>query len=186
MQSHFGVTKEALEKDLKGYEERYTKEIGNKILLLSDDSGINSVRQLDSLFAEYKPSIIIFDQLDKVQGFGKEEREDLRLGRMYSWARDKCKEYGPVITASQIDGTGEGVKWLTMGQLRGSKTDKQGEADAIITIGSCNDPALTNNRYIHIPKNKLHGGPRSREEFRHGYFEVMIKPEIARYVTSIK
>ena len=187
MQAHFGVTKEELEKDLKGYEERYTKEIGNKILLLSDNSGINSVRQLDSLFTEYKPSIILFDQLDKVYGFGKEsEREDLRLGKLYQWAREKAREYGPVITASQVDGTGEGEQWITMAQLRGTKTDKQGEADAIITIGSSNDPKLTNNRYIHVPKNKLYGGPRSKEEFRHGYFEVAIKPEVARYVSSIR
>ena len=186
MQSYFGVTKEEIEKDIKGYEERYTKEVGSKILLLSDDSGINSVKQLNSLFSEYNPSIIVFDQLDKVYGFGREEREDLRLGKLYQWAREKAREYGPVITASQVDGTGEGEQWITMAQLRGTKTDKQGEADAIVTIGSSNDPKLTNNRYVHIPKNKLHGGPKSKEEFRHGYFEIKIKPEIARYVSSIK
>jgi replicative DNA helicase len=97
-----------------------------------------------------------------------------------------AKTYGVVIAVSQIDATGEGQEYLTMNQLRGSKTDKAGEADAIITIGRSNDPAKRHSRFIHVPKNKLLGGPHSREEYRHGYFEVTIKPEIGRYITNMK
>lgn len=182
IQAHFGVTTEELVLNKEKYEELYEKAIGNKILVLSDDSGANSTRRLDAVFAEHRPSVIIIDQLDKVYGFNKEARDDLRLGRLYQWARETAKKYGPVIAASQVDGSGEGVDWITMDRLRGSKTDKAGEADCIITIGKKNDPTMLNQRFIHLPKNKMFGGPRTKEEYRHGYFEVTIKPEIARYV----
>lgn len=185
IQSHFGITKADLEADMAKYEAKYNAELGNRIRIVDDDMDMNSVSKLDALFADINPSIIIFDQLDKVEGFYKEQRDDLRIGRIYLWARRLAKKYGPVITASQVDGTGEGQEWIYMNQLRGSKTDKVGEADAIVTIGRSNDPSKEYHRYIHVPKNKLHGGVVSKEEHRHGYFEVLIKPTIARYEGSL-
>jgi len=73
-----------------------------------------------------------------------------------------------------------------MNQLRGSKTDKIGEADAIITIGKSNEPGMDLQRYIHVPKNKLFGGDETIETHRHGCFEVEIKPSIARYISMWK
>ena len=67
-----------------------------------------------------------------------------------------------------------------MHHLRGSKTDKAGEADLILTIGRKEVEDYT--RYLHVAKNKLWGGPRSQEAYRHGRFELEIRPEIARYV----
>ena len=63
--------------------------------------------------------------------------------------------------------------------LRGSKTDKAGEADLIITLGKDKDAEY--KRYLHLPKNKLWGGPSTIEAHRHGKFEITIRPEIARY-----
>ena len=123
----------------------------------------------------------MFDQLDKVHGFSNEARDDLRIGKLYEWARDIAKEYCPVIAVSQVDGSGEGEKWIHMNQLRGSKTDKIGEADAIITVGKSNEPGEDLKRFIHVPKNKLFGGKRSLEAHRHGAFELEIVPSIARY-----
>lgn len=185
IQSHFGVVTSDVLKNAASYEARFNAEIGRRILVLNDDAGIRSTRQLDSLFIEHNPVLIVFDQLDKVWGFDKEEREDLRLGKLYAWARDKAKEYGPVISISQVAGRGEGKEYIEQDDLRGTTTDKQGEADAIVTIGRSVDPAKGSARYIYVPKNKLHGGPRSKEEFRHGRFEVRIRPEIARYETSV-
>lgn len=158
---------------------------GERFLILDDDSGIKSVHKIATLFKEYKPGLIIFDQLDKVHGF-KQDREDLRIGQLYEWARDVAKEYCPVIAISQVDGTGEGEKWIQMNQLRGSKTDKIGEADAIVTIGKSNEPGMDLQRFIHVPKNKLFGGPDTLEAHRHGCFEVDIEPARARYVSKWK
>lgn len=168
------------------YESVFLLKGGDRFLILDDDSGIKTVNKISMLFKEFKPGLIIFDQLDKVHGFEYEVREDLRIGKLYEWARDVAKEYCPVIAISQVDGTGEGEKWIQMNQLRGSKTDKIGEADAIVTIGKSNEPGMDLQRFIHVPKNKLFGGPDTLEAHRHGCFEVEIEPAKARYVSKWK
>lgn len=139
-------------------------------------------RDVDRLCEKYNPGIIIFDQLDKIQGFTA-DRDDLKLQKLYQWAREKANVYGPVISVSQCDGTAEGVRYPMMGQLAGSKTAKQGEADAIIMVGMDVDPSMEYTRFINVPKNKLAGGTKSLESRRHGKAEVTIQPDIARYVT---
>jgi len=179
VQSYFGVTNAEIDADIAHYEEVFKSMAGGKVLVTNDDKGMNDVRKLSALFDEYNPCLIVFDQLDKVSGFGKMEREDLRIGKLYEWARELAKKYGPVIAVSQVDGSGENQHWINMAQLRGSKTDKIGEADAIVTIGK-GEHEYT--RYINVPKNKLYGGDKTDETLRHGKFEVTIEPSIARYV----
>jgi KaiC/GvpD/RAD55 family RecA-like ATPase len=186
IQSYFGVTTEELLKNSTKYESLFTSEVGDRILVPADDSGYNSVGRLNALFREYKPSLIVFDQLDKVHLHGEFARDDIRLGNLYKWARDKSKTHCPIIAITQVDASGATSQYITAAQLRGSKVDKPAEADAIITIGRSSDMAKASSRFIHFPKNKLLGGDRCREEFRHGYHEVQIKPEIARYVGSMK
>jgi replicative DNA helicase len=186
IQAYHGTTTGDLLANPSKYEAGFISNGGNRFLVLDDDSGVKSVGKISMLFKEFKPGLIIFDQLDKVQGFKNESREDLRIGALYEWARDLAKEYCPVIAISQVDGTGEGEKWIQMNQLRGSKTDKIGEADAIITIGKSNEPAMDLQRFIHVPKNKLFGGPETLEAHRHGCFEVDIEPAKARYVSKWK
>ena len=185
IQSFNQVTSSELLSDPTTCESSFIAGGGDRFLILDDDSGIKSVTKIARLFKEYKPGLIIFDQLDKVHGF-KQDREDLRIGQLYEWARDVAKDYCPVIAISQVDGTGEGEKWIQMNQLRGSKTDKIGEADAIITIGKSNEPAMDLQRFIHVPKNKLFGGAETLEAHRHGCFEVEIEPSKARYVSKWK
>lgn len=186
VQSYFGVTNEELQKNMALYEKRFNDEVGKQILVVSDDAGCNNVHALNRLFDEYGPSVIVFDQLDKVVGYSKEARDDLRLGKLYGWARNLAKEWGPVVTASQVSGSGEGQPWITQAMLRGSTTDKAGEADCIITIGTVNDMTKVNERYMHIAKNKMQPSGEMQEAYRHGYFEINIKPEIARFVGSMK
>lgn len=179
-----GISSKTYLTDPKAYEAKYKALMkhDNRILVLKNDGGMNNIRMLNKLFRDINPAVIVFDQLDKVEGFEKAERDDLRLGSIYLWARKLSHEYGPVIALSQADGSAEGAQWIQMNQLRGSKTDKPGEADAIIAIGVCNEAGYEYNRYINIPKNKLFGGPRSDEALRHGKWEVTIRPDIARYV----
>ena len=185
IQAHSQVTTGDLLADTAKYEKKFLDGGGDRFLVLDDDSPIKSAYKMDALFAEYKPGLIIFDQLDKVGGFSN-ERDDLRIGALYEWARNVAKTYCPVIAVSQVDGTGEGEKWIKMNQLRGSKTDKIGEADAIVTIGKSNEAGMDLDRFIHVPKNKLFGGPSSLEVHRHGTFEVEIEPAKARYISKWK
>jgi replicative DNA helicase len=150
---------------------------GRRIRLL-DNAGVTR-RDVERLCEIHNPSLIIVDQLDKVNGFDG-DREDLRMGAIYQWARELAKQYAPVIGVSQSDGSGEGVKYLNMGNVANAKTAKQAEADWILGIGFSYDDH-PNVRGISICKNKLIGGEESVSKMRHGKFDVLIEPEIARY-----
>jgi hypothetical protein len=81
---------------------------------------------------------------------------------------------------------GEGVRYLTMDHVANAKTAVQAEADWILGIGCDHDETQPNARYLTICKNKLLGDSDSIPELRHGRFEVMIEPQIARYRDVIK
>ena len=123
---------------------------------------------------------MIFDQLDKIKGFVG-DREDLRLGTIYVWAREIAKTYCPVIAVCQADASGEGKKYLNMDNVANAKTAKQAEADWILGIGKSHGEGEEFMRYIHLSKNKLDGDSDTEPELRHGRETVRINPYIARY-----
>ncbi len=189
VQATLGLTTEEIMADKDSAMKEYERVMGgNKNKILITDGTTNNKHTLEAMFKEVNPGMIIFDQLDKVSGFAKEEREDLVLGQKYLWGRGLAREYGPVIAASQLS---EGVEmipdppFIGYNYLRGSKTDKPGEADAIITIGKFQKPATTDEemiRTINVPKNKLPGGGRYKVELeRHGKYLVKLDPLRARY-----
>lgn len=135
---------------------------------------------VERLCRELNPGLILFDQIDKITGF-KADRPDLELGSIYQWARELAKVYGPVIGICQADGTGEGVKFLTMGHVANAKTAKQAEADWILGIGRSNDTGYEYVRHFHLSKNKLVGDVDSDPTRRHDRWDVLIQPEKARY-----
>lgn len=135
---------------------------------------------IENLCKKYRPSLVIFDQIDKLTGF-KGDRDDLELTAIYEWARGIAQSCGPVIGICQAGASGEGKKWLTMNDVNNSKTGKQGEADWILGIGKSLDEAFTYERYLHLSKNKLLGSLNSNSEMRHGKWTVRFLPEKARY-----
>lgn len=151
-------------------------------IVVADDTSF-SVHDIDRICKEINPKLIIINVLDKLQGFEGEKEVD-RFRKLAVWARRLAKTYGPVFCLCQADGSAEGQKWVYKDQIYGSKTGVQGEADAIITIGMVNDPAFQGTRYIHVPKNKLPGGPKSDPKERHGYFEVGFDIEKCQFYTK--
>jgi len=147
-----------------------------RLEVLAQDKGINSVASLDLLFEEFNPCMIIFDQLDKVDGFNGEVREDVRLGKLYGWGRQCAAKYGPVIAISQLSEGADDILYPSYSFLRGSKTDKAGEADLIITMGRDRGKGEY-ARGIHLPKNKLFGSATTNEAERHGKCELLIVPD---------
>lgn len=142
-----------------------------------------TVKEVEAVCKKYNPSIIVFNVLWKIHGFeGGSDVE--RLHKLFQWGRELAKTYGPVFALTQADGSAEGQQWVYQNQLYGSKTGIQGEADAIITIGAVHDAAKVNERYIHVPKNKLPGGPRSNSAMRHGFFEVSFDTERCRFISK--
>jgi hypothetical protein len=179
IQASTGCTLPQLYSDLDGYNKLYHKLTKGKLKIIKDVSIIHR-SFVEKLCRRYKPSLIIFDQIDKIVGFDA-DREDLKLGAIYQWARELAKTYAPVIAVCQADGTGEGVKWLTMSNVANAKTSKQAEADWIVGIGKSNDPGYDSIRYLHASKNKLLGDEDTIPDQRHGRREVLMDQQTARY-----
>ena len=179
IQAYFGITTQELFKNAKTYRDKYLQELGGRIKVY--DSGSISKRDVDRIAAKYNPALMVFDQIDKLKGF-ENDRYDLELKEVYQWVRELAKQYGPTIGVCQAGGSGEGKKYLTMDDVDSSKTAKQGEADWILGIGKSHQEGMESVRHFHLCKNKLIGGEDSIPELRHGKYDVLIKPEIARYV----
>jgi AAA domain len=177
MESVLGASWAQIQRDYKKAEALFGELGGNKILL--KDAAYLGKSDVERILGGVESSCIVFDQLDKVRGFDS-ERDDLRLGTVYQWARELSKEFAPVIGVSQAGDSASGVKWLNMEYAANARTSKQAEADWMLGIGlSYDDPP--NVRGFSVCKNKLLGGPETVPELRHGKFEVLIEPEIARY-----
>ncbi len=177
-QAMLGLDKAQLGSDIVGNRQRY-RDMGGSHIKIYDSASI-SRQQVEQLCAEFQPSLVIFDQLDKIKGFVG-DREDLRLGTIYVWAREIAKTYCPVIAVCQADASGEGKKYLNMDNVANAKTAKQAEADWILGIGKSHGEGEEFMRYIHLSKNKLDGDSDTEPELRHGRETVRINPYIARY-----
>lgn len=174
-----GLSLVELHRDLTGNREKFLDVTKTNVRI--KDSASISRTQVEKIVSKIQPSLIVFDQIDKITGFDN-DREDLRLGAIYQWGRELAKAYAPVVGICQADGTGEGQRWLTMGNVANAKTAKQAEADWILGIGKVNEVGYENLRYMHLSKNKLPGGEDSDPNMRHGRWETLIDPERARYV----
>jgi len=177
-QGALGLTREELFVDKKGSNTAYHNLIKGKLKIY--DSASISKAQVERICRDLKPSCIVFDQLDKIKGF-LADREDLRLGTIYQWARELAKMYCPVIGICQADGSGEGKKWLTMENVANAKTAKQAEADWILGIGATHQDGFEYIRHFHASKNKLSGDEDTIPAMRHGKFDAIIEPQRARY-----
>jgi hypothetical protein len=166
------------EKTLKDY-----REITKGNLHIYDDATIHR-KDVERVIEKRNPCLIVFDQIDKIKGFDA-DRPDIVFGRIYQWARELAKNRCAVVGTCQADGTGEGVRWLTMSNVAEAKTSKQAEADWILGIGKSNDGTQEDVRFLNISKNKLLGDKDTDPNLRHGRFEVFLKPQIARYEDMI-
>lgn len=182
-QAFFGVTLEQLLANPRRYKQEFQERTKGRFKLI--DNAAMDRAFIERVCKKLKPSLVIFDQIDKIKGFAA-DREDLKLGAVYIWARELAKTYCPVIGVCQADGTAENVKWLTMEHVSNAKTSKQAEADWILGIGAIHAEGAQHTRYLNISKNKLLGDPDTMSDLRHGRFETYIEATIARYVDLVK
>lgn len=182
-QAYFGVTLQQLIANQRKFEDQFEREVGTKFRLVDDANVTKSL--VERLLKQTRPSLVVFDQIDKIKGFAA-DREDLLLGAIYIWARELAKTYCPVIGVCQADGTAENQKWLTMAHVANAKTSKQAEADWILGIGAVHSEGTRYIRYLNISKNKLLGDSDSIPSMRHGNGEVLIEPTIARFKDIMK
>lgn len=177
-QAYFGVPLNVLLSNVKRFNDEFNKRTNERFIMIDEAS--LSKRDIELLIKKYQPIVTVYDQIDKIKGFSS-DREDLRLGSIYQWARELAKNSHAAIGVCQADGTAEGVRYLTMEHVANAKTAKQAEADWILGIGKTHDIGQQNVRYLNISKNKLFGDPDSDPQLKHGQFQVLINPSIARY-----
>jgi replicative DNA helicase len=177
-EAHFGQPLKALVKDWEKYKKQYMDALGGRILLY--DKAFVRAKEIERVCYKENPSLIIFDQIDKIKGFDA-DRYDLEMKATYQWSRELAKEYGPVIGICQASASAENKQWLSMDDVDSSKTAKQGEADWMLGIGKQYKEGMENVRYLSVVKNKLVGDEDTLEEMRHGRAPVIILPQIARF-----
>ncbi len=169
--SALGMTALEVYSDLPGANRKFKEKYGDNVIF-DWDTGLTK-QKVEKWCRHFKPSLIIYDQIDQIKGFHKEERNDLDLKAIYVWARQLAQQYAPTIAICQAGLSGDGKRWLSMGDVDNSKTGKQGAADWILGIGKVFDEGLEGVRYLHLSKNKLKG--------THSKWEVRIKTEQGRY-----
>lgn len=177
-QAYFGITLQELATNLDHYKDKFNAELSSH-LVIHDNAQVTRTK-VEELCKKTNPSLIIFDQIDKIK-WADSERYDLKMKAIYQWARELAKVYGAFIGICQAGGTGEGKEYLNMNDVDSSHTAKQGEADFIVGIGMTNKDGEEFKRGLSICKNKLSGDSDSKAELRHAKIPVLIKPEIARY-----
>jgi hypothetical protein len=180
-QAYFGIELSQLYSNVPHYE-RLFEEATQGRWIMKDSANI-STSLVEKTCAKYKPGLIVFDQLDKIKGVGdKADRDDLRLGEKFRWAREIAKTYAPVIGVTQADANGAHKQWLAMDEVAGAKVAKQAEADWILGIGKSFKDGFENVRYLNVVKNKLAGDLGITDpKQRHSKHTVNIFPEISRY-----
>ena len=183
LQAYFGVTLEVLRSNPRRFKEQFLAETQGRLRLF--DAALIDRRDVERIVRQVSPGLVIYDQIDKIRGFAN-DREDLRLGAIYQWARELAKGSHASIGVSQADGTAEGVRYLTMEHVANAKTAVQAEADWILGIGKTHSDGFENVRFLNISKNKLLGDADSIPELKHGRFDTLIEPTIARYKDIIK
>ena len=177
-QGCLGLPIESLLQNRSTIKQQYLQETKGH-LRIYDDSSIHR-RDVEKLCEIYKPSFLVFDQIDKLKGFS-DDREDLRLGSIYIWARELAKKYCPVIAVCQAAASGEGKRWLEMDDVANAKTAKQAEADWILGIGKTHEDGMDFVRHFHLIKNKLLGDEDTDPTMRHGKWDVIIEVTKGRY-----
>lgn len=183
LQAYFGIQSDVLLSNLQKFYKQFNEETNNRFKLF--DAATISKHEIEKLVEKYQPALVVYDQITKIKGF-KADRNDLMLGDICQWARELAKGNHAAIGVSQADGTAEGVRYLTMEHVANAKTAMQAEADFILGIGKSADMNQEYVRFLNISKNKLFGDKDSIPDLRHGRFEVLIKPQIARYQDIVK
>jgi replicative DNA helicase len=174
-QAYFGVTQEELVKNA----ERYQEVFPHGRILFPEPPALH-FRDVERICGSVHPSLVVIDQLDKVKGFSN-DRNDIELTAAYQWARELSKVHAPVLAVSQAGASAEGKKYLTMDDVFGSKTGKQGEADWMLGIGKTHQAGMENVRHFNVVKNKLVQDEEMDPKMRHGQADVLIIPELGRY-----
>ena len=180
MQALFKVSEAELFKDLNKYQALWDKHIGNR-LLISGDPMLSKVGHLEQAMGDLNPCLVVIDQVSNLTGLKESERLDLLLGSYFKWLRKAAKNYNcAIIGVHQAGGSAENQKWLGMNDMMNSHTEIQAPLDWICGIGMTRDTGTS--RFLHTSKDKLPRTNGRNPADSHGFKEVLIEADVARFV----
>lgn len=146
--------------------------------LIMKDAQEWDMNMLDGYVARIKPSILVVDQLDKINISGQFGGTHEKLREIYRQARELAKRHEcGIIAVSQASAEAEGRVRLDFSMMENSRTGKAAEADLICGVGKSSgedDDGPDPTRFLQISKNKLSGW--------HGQIICNLQAEITRYV----
>ena len=180
-QAALAWTREEVMKDLQKSVDTFNEKVGVGRIKMLDNTSM-TVHDIEASIEACNPKIIIIYQIWKVGGFEKTSHNGIdRYAKLAQYVRELAKRYGPIIGASQLDGSADGEKYPKMNALYNSKTAVQGEADAIVCIGQ-NPSEGVDIRFLSAPKNKL---SYANNDFRNAGAAVRIDKERAQIVSLL-
>lgn len=178
--SALGIDAPTIRKDYRTHQamyEAYMDGDPDKIEVIHDAN--LHINDMEYWLSQYDVGLIVIDQLRKVRGLESVEGVK-RLERLFQMVRGWSDTYAPVITVGQLGDEAEGKQYPTMSHVYESRTAIQGECDAIVLLGMMEGTIPAETRFINVVKNKL---PTPGDiSLRHGKHELLIMPEIGRYV----
>lgn len=167
------MTKDQIAKDPEQAQERLARAHHDKLILRELLPG--TIEEIDQLAGEFKPSVIIIDQLRNLKGSGENavaNHEEAAKG-----VRNIGKKHKAVtISVTQAWGQAEGQLILTMNDIDSSKTGIPGAADVILGIGVNEQYEAAGLRKFTLCKNKLGGV--------HEDFDVHMNHQLSRMYTD--
>lgn len=169
-----------------GYEKAeadFNKVLGGKDRLRIYDIHGKDTTQIERIIERDNPLVVFWDMMDNIRlpGNNSMNREDQTLEAIYQWGRETAVKYDFLsVPTSQVSIEGAGLQWIPESALKGSKTGKQGACDAIITIGSKDEPGFEYSRYVYVAK-LFKGSPEDGADPR-CRTQVVFNPATCRYL----
>jgi KaiC/GvpD/RAD55 family RecA-like ATPase len=134
-----------------------------------------SPREIEKLMREYKPDVLVIDQLRNLRM--KEDNYVQKLEKAASAARNLGKQHNAlVVSVTQAGDSASGKAILDMGDVDSSNTGIPAQADVMVAIGASAEDEEIGRRVLSLPKNKRSGN--------HDHFPVRIDPTRSR-ITAI-
>lgn len=132
-----------------------------------------TVKEVEALMLEYKPDVVVVDQLRNLNSFGKEENLTRKLEQNAMGVRALGKKYQSLmVSVVQAGDSATNKAVLEMGDVDSSNTGIPATADVMVGIGMTTEDEQCNRRVFSLPKNKPGAN--------HSYFPVSVNPGISK------
>lgn len=147
----------------------------NNLVLASLAPG--TPREIEQLVTEFKPSVLLIDQLRNISVPNKEGNYVQQLEKAATAARNIGKRNGVlVLSVTQAGDSASGKAVLEMGDVDSSNTGIPAQADVMVGIGASQEDQQMGRRVLSLPKNKRSGN--------HEFFPVKVDTTMSRMWTE--